>query len=78
MHVLAGVFFEVQTSDPDLFRTPLDGMTGVVTFGGHDLEFAVGRERLIVLRDLIALRQIWIEVILAREDRLLVDVQTEC
>ena len=48
-----------------------------VAFGSHNLEFAIRRERLIVLRDLITLRQVGIEVILAREDRLLIDPQTK-
>ena len=42
-----------------------------------ELERALGRERLIVLRDLIALRQVRIEVVLAREDRLLVNRAAE-
>ena len=37
----------------------------------------MARERLIVLRDLIALRQVGIEVILPREDRVLVDAAAE-
>ena len=38
---------------------------------------AAGRERLLVLRDLVALRQVGIEVVLAREDRRLVDRAAE-
>ena len=41
MHVLAGVFFGMKTSDR-IFLVATRGMTGVVAFGGHDLEFAVG------------------------------------
>jgi hypothetical protein len=37
----------------------------------------MARERLIVLRDLIALRQVGIEVVLPREDRVLVDAAAE-
>ena len=77
MHVLASVFFKVQARYPDLLRTPLQRMSGFVAFGGHDLEFAVSRERLIVLRDLVTLRQVGIEIVFAREDRSVVDVQTE-
>src|SRR5215216_4893328 len=74
VHVLARVFFQMQTRNPDLLRTPLERMTGFVTLSGQDLEFTVGRKGLIVLRNLITLRQVRIKVILAREDRLVVDV----
>src|SRR5687767_10746278 len=67
----------MQTRYPDHLRPPFKRMTRLIAFRGHDLELAVGREGLIVLRDLISLRQIGIEVVLAREDRLLVDVQTK-
>ena len=77
MNVFAGVFLEVESRNTDRLRAPLDGMTGLVTLGGHDLEFTVGRERLIVLRDLIALWQVRIEVVLARKDRLVIDLQTK-
>src|SRR5688572_20982743 len=77
MHVLAGVFFEVQPRDPDLLWTPLDGMTRRIAFGSHDLQLTIGGERLIVLRDLITLWQVRIEVVLAREDRLMIDTQPE-
>src|SRR6185369_10824007 len=70
MHVLACVFLEVQTRNPDLLRTPLERMSGLVALGSHDLELAVSRERLIVLRDLVTLGQVGIEVVFAGEDRL--------
>ena len=42
-----------------------------------DLDAPVGRERLVELRDLISLRQIGIEIVLAREDRRRVDRAAE-
>ena len=42
-----------------------------------DVEAAAERQRPLVLRDLIALRQVRIEVVLAREDRLGLDVAAE-
>src|SRR5437764_13956398 len=59
---LAGVLFEVHPPDAD---APADPAAGV--FDG-----AASRERLLILRDLVALRQVRIEVILAREERRLV------
>ena len=53
------------------------GVAGFIAIGGHDLKRAVCRKRLIVLRDLIALGQVGIKIILAREDRSLVDVQSQ-
>jgi hypothetical protein len=43
-------------------------MACFIAFGGHDFELAVGGKRLIVLRDLITLRQVRIEIILASKD----------
>src|SRR5215213_6151733 len=77
VHVLAGVFFEMQACDPDLFRTPFDRMPRFVALGSHDLELAVRGERLIVLRDLVTLRQVRVEIILTRKDRLVIDLQTK-
>jgi hypothetical protein len=68
---LAGVFLEVNPADPD----PI----GPAVIAG-DLEVAVSRERLLELGDLIALRQVRIEVVLPREDGVLVNlaVKPEC
>ena len=52
---LAGVFFEVRAFEPD---------ARVV-----DLDPAVDGDRIVVLRDLVVLRHVGIEVVLAREDR---------
>ena len=54
---LSGVFFEVQPGDADAFRPSVD----------VDLQPTVLGERLIELRDLVTLRQVGIEVVLARE-----------
>ena len=62
---LAGVLLHVHARDADVVvGTP-------VVAAGPDQ--AVGRQRLLVLRNLVALGQIGIEVILAREDRGLVN-----
>jgi hypothetical protein len=52
---------------PTRFRCAID----------RDIEAAAERERTLVLRDLIALRQVRIEVVLAREDRQRLDVAAE-
>ena len=54
---LSGVFFEVQPRDADAFRPSAD----------VDLQPTVLGERLIELRDLVTLRQVGIEVVLARK-----------
>jgi hypothetical protein len=55
---LARILFHVYAPDPD----------AVPRAGRLVLEEPVGRERLVVLRDLVALRQVGIEVVLAGED----------
>ncbi len=77
VNILAGVFFEMQARDLHGHRPPVVRVAGFVAIGGHDLKGAVCRKRLIVLRDLIALGQVGIKIILAREDRSLVDVQSQ-
>jgi hypothetical protein len=49
----------------------------LVARGGDDLKFAVLGERAVELRNLIALRQVRVEIIFAREDGLLVDAQAQ-
>src|SRR6266536_3203604 len=77
MQVLSGVFFQVQPGDLYFHRSPFDGMAGIVPLSSHNLEFTVCRKWLIVLLDLVTLRQVGIEIVLAGEDRLIVDVQPE-
>ena len=63
MHALAGVLFHVQPRDADAARAAL---------AVADVEPAVLRQRLVELRDLVALRRVRIEVILPREDALFI------
>ena len=58
VQALARVFFQVHARDADLLRA----------VRGFDLDVAVLGQRLVVLRNLIALGQVGIEVVLARED----------
>ena len=64
---LAGVLLQVQPLDADLERLAVD----------VDLHLALADDRLLVLRDLIALRQVGIEVVLAVEHRGQVDLGVE-
>ena len=68
MNVLACVFLKMQTSDRDFLGTPFDGMAGLIAFGGHDFEFSVCREWLVELGDLIALWEVGVKIVFARED----------
>ena len=58
---LAGVLLHVDARDADAPRP--------ASAAGLDLEPAARREGLLVLRDLVALREVGVEVVLAREDR---------
>ena len=60
---LARVLLEMQALDADRLRLAVD----------VDLDLALADDRLLVLADLVALRQIRIEVVLAVEDALQVD-----
>jgi hypothetical protein len=77
VHVLARVFFKVQPSDTHRHRLPIARVPGFVTFSRHNLKRAVHRKRLIILRDLVALREIRIEIVLAREDRTFLNLKPE-
>ena len=61
---LAGVLLEVQALDADLDGAAVD----------VDVHRALAHHRLLVLRDLVALRQVGVEIVLAVEDRALVDL----
>lgn len=65
MQRLAGVLFEVQADDADL----LGGAVGEV-----EDDAAAADDRVLVLADLIALRQIRVKIVLALENRNLVDL----
>ncbi len=58
---LPGVLFEMQVLDADLLVTLAVEI---------DLDLALAHDRMLVLRDLVALRQVRIEIVLAVEDRL--------
>jgi len=60
MERFAGVLLEVRTSDAD-------GLHGAVV--EHDADRAPADHRMLVLADLVAFRQIGVEIILARENR---------
>src|SRR6185503_691308 len=77
MHIFSGIFFEVQACDGDVLDLPFDRVPGLIPFGRHDLELAVGREWSVILRNLIALGKIRVEVILARKNGLAVYVKPE-
>ncbi len=60
MHGLAGILFQMRAGDPDALRRAILQ---------HDVHMALGHDGQFVLADLIALRQVGIEVILSREHR---------
>jgi hypothetical protein len=69
VQTLAGILLEVRAGDADaLDRTVLE----------HDADRAVGHDRQLVLADLIALRQVGVEVILAREHGGPGDARVDC
>ena len=74
MNILARVLFQMKARDAHLQGSPLAWVSGLVALGCHNLKLASLRKRLIVLRDLITLRQVRVKIVLAREDRALVDL----
>src|SRR5207244_10315736 len=64
---LRSVLLEMRALDPDL----------LVAVGGRQRKASATAERLLVLADLVALRQVGVEVVLAREDRVLGDLAVE-
>jgi hypothetical protein len=67
MQALARVFFHVQAGDTDALR-PARAL---------DLDVTKLGDRLVILRNLVALGQVGIKVVLAREDRGLVDAAVQ-
>ena len=61
---LAGVLLQMQ---------PLDADRDVFAVSQFDDDLALAHDRRLILADLIALRQIWIEVVLAVEHRAQID-----
>ena len=70
VHRLAGVLFEMQALDADLDILELALL--VRAYGDDDR--ALADDRLLELRDLVALRQVRVEVVLPVEHRLVVDL----
>ncbi len=68
MHGLAGVLLQVDALDADLDR---------LAVGHVDHHFALAHHRRLVLADLVALRQVRIEIVLAVEHRFQVDARLE-
>src|ERR1700681_960368 len=64
MQRLSGVLLQMK---------PLDAHLDRVLRGQVDLDLALAHNRTFILRDLIALRQVRIEVVLAIEDRAMID-----
>src|ERR1700683_5048860 len=67
MQAFARVFFQMKTGDADFFPVAAK----------IDFDESVFGQRFVVLRDLVALRQVRIKVILAREDGNFVDAALE-
>ncbi len=65
MQALARILFEMQ---------PLDAHSDGLAIGEVDMDFPLSHHRLLVLRDLIAGRQIGIEIVLPIEHRMEVDL----
>ena len=68
VHTLARILLEMQPLDADLLG---DAAVEI------DLDHALAHDRVLVLRDLVALRQVLIEVILAVEDGAQIDLGVE-
>ncbi len=73
VHRLAGILLEMQAFDADL-----DILELALTVGTErDDDLALSDDRILELRDLVALRQVGIEIVLAVEDRTLVDLRLQ-
>ncbi|MNL36124.1 hypothetical protein D3C87_1581920 [compost metagenome] len=73
VHRLAGILFQVQALDANLDILEL----ALAVRTERDDDLALADDRVLELRDLIALRQVGIEIVLAVEDRALVDLRLE-
>ena len=65
VHRLAGILLQMQALDADLDVLEL----ALTVRAERDDDLALADDRLLELRDLIALRQVGIEIVLAVEDR---------
>jgi hypothetical protein len=77
MHILACIFFEVHPLDVDRHRLPFRRPSRRIAISRHYCQLAVRRERFVVLRDLVALRQVGIKVILSRKDGRFLNLQSQ-
>src|SRR6266705_7097763 len=77
MERLARVFFDVQAGDAKLLRAPVRRVSRLVAVRRRYFDPAVLGKWAVVLRDLIAFGKVWIKVVLARKNRLLIDVQVQ-
>src|SRR5258705_11820906 len=77
MDIFSGIFLEVQTCNRDRLNVPFDRVPRLISLGRHDLELAVCGKRPVILGDLITLRKVRVEVILAGKNRLVVYVKPE-
>src|SRR5215510_9781867 len=69
MNRFARVLFDVRARDAESSKTPFGGPSAFVALAGQKFDRAALGKRAVVLRDLIALRQIGIKIIFPREDR---------
>src|SRR5215475_4863933 len=77
MYRFARVLFNVRARDAESSETPFIGPSALVALAGQNLDRAALGKGAVVLRDLIALRQIGIKIIFPREDRFVVDLEIE-
>src|SRR6476620_6559002 len=77
MHILSSILLKVQACNRDRLNLPFDRVPRLISFGRHDLELAVCGKRPVILRDLITLRKVRVEVILAGKNRFVVYVKPE-
>src|SRR5262252_3877917 len=77
MNRFARVLLDVRARDAESSETPFGGPSAFVALAGQNLDRAALRKGAVVLRDLIALRQIGIKIIFPREDRFVVDLKIE-
>ncbi len=73
VHRLAGILLQMQALDADLDVLEFSLAVGA----DRDDHSTLTDDRLLELRDLVALRQIGIEVVLAVENRLVVDLRLQ-
>src|SRR5262245_33774176 len=75
MNRFARVLFNVRARDAESSETPFGGPSAFVALAGQNFDRAALRKGAVILRDLIALRQIGIKIIFPREDRFGVDLK---